>query len=159
MATRSSPIADAMDLVLVLRRVLCVPARAVFEAWTRPEAIVRWRSPQGYTAHSCTIDAHADGAFRFGLRSPDGAERWLQGYFLEVVDAERVVFTEAWEDAEGRPGYETLVTVTLIEQDGHTSLTLHQAVFESVAARDTHAREWSRCLDRLTEQVMARSPR
>ena|SRR5215831_1504904 len=155
MAMRSRPIADAMRRVLVLRRVFSVPAGVVFAAWTRPRDLVRWRGAPGYTAHSCTMDARAGGGFRFGLRSPDGSERWLQGSYLEVVEAERVVFTEAWEDAEGRPGYETLVTVTLIEQDEKTSLTLHQAVFESVTARDAHAEEWSSCLDCLAEQLTA----
>src|SRR5215467_13100592 len=118
MAMETSLVADAMDRVVVLRRMFSAPARAVFAAWTRAEAIVRWRIPRGYMAHSCRIDARAGGVFHLGLRSRDGSDRWLYGDFLEVVDGERVVFTEAGEDAGGSPGYETLVTVTLIELDG-----------------------------------------
>ena len=66
------------------------------------------------------------------MRSPEGTDQWQQGIYREIVEPERLVFTYAWEDAEGKPGHETLVTVTFAEHDGKTKLTVHQAVFESV---------------------------
>ena len=46
------------------------------------------------------------------------------------------MFTHAWEDQQGKPGHETLVTVTFAEHGGKTKLTFHQAVFDSVTSRD-----------------------
>ena len=40
----------------------------------------------------------------------------------------------------GKPGHETLVTVTFADEDGKTRLTFQQAVFKSVEDRDSHAR-------------------
>ena len=62
----------------------------------------------------------------------------LRGVYREIVEPERLVFTYAWEDAEGKPGHETLVTVTFEEFGGKTKLTFHQAVFESVSMCAMH---------------------
>ncbi len=73
----------------------------------------------------------------------------MQGVYREIVEPDRIVFTFAWEDEKGEPGHETLVTVTFAEHDGKTKLTFHQAVFESIADRDSHREGWSECFDRL----------
>jgi uncharacterized protein YndB with AHSA1/START domain len=60
----------------------------------------------------------------------------------------------AWTDADGRPtSPETLLTVIFEEHEGKTKLTLHQAVFESVTARDAHRGGWTSSLDRLAEYL------
>ena len=149
MATRTRPAAEAMARVLVLERAFDAPPSAVFAAWTADVQLLRWWD----TMQACTIDARAGGAFRFGLRGSDSSERRFSGSFLEVVEGERIVFTLAEEARDGRLGHETLVTVTLIEQEGKTFLTLHQAVFESVAARDASEAEWSIRLDLLVAHL------
>ena len=145
MATRIKPAAEAMARVLVLKRAFDATPNVVFAAWTSVERLLRW-----FGIHSCRIDARAGGMFRFGISD---AERWVQGNYLEVVDGERIVFTWAEEHPDGALGHETLVTVTLIEQEGRTFLTLHQAVFESLAQRDAQEAEWLASLERLASIV------
>jgi uncharacterized protein YndB with AHSA1/START domain len=43
--------------------------------------------------------------------------------------------------------------VTFADQDGKTELTLRQAVFETVTARNEHEEGWSGSLDRLAEYL------
>ena len=71
----------------------------------------------------------------------------------ELVEPERLVFSFAWEDKEGRPGHETVVTVSFAEYGAQTKLTLHQAVFETVTARDLHQGGWSSVLECLAEYL------
>jgi uncharacterized protein YndB with AHSA1/START domain len=52
-----------------------------------------------------------------------------------------------------------VVTVTFADLGGKTRLTLHQAVFETVAARDDHQRGWSSCLERFAEYLAMHSQR
>jgi uncharacterized protein YndB with AHSA1/START domain len=87
------------------------------------------------------------------MRSPEGTDHWLQGVYQEIVEPERLVCTWAWEDAEGKLGHETLLTVNFAEHGAKTKLTLHQAIFESVAARDDHRSGWTECLDRLEDYL------
>ena len=153
MAERSSAAIESTERELVITRVLDAPRRLVFKAWTEPERVVRWWGPQGFTMPSCKMDVRPGGAFRFCMRSPDGTDHWLQGVYREIAEPERLVLTWAWEDAEGKPGHETLVTVSFAEHGAKTKLTLHQAVFESITARDSHQGGWTSSLDRLAEYV------
>jgi uncharacterized protein YndB with AHSA1/START domain len=45
------------------------------------------------------------------------------------------------------------VTVTFADLGGKTKLTLHQAVFESITARDAHEGGWTGCLDRFADYL------
>jgi len=88
------------------------------------------------------------------MRSPAGAEHWKQGVYREVVEPERLVFTFAWEDGEGKRGHQTVVTVTFAEQGDKTEPTLHQAVFETVEACNDHRRGWTSTLQRFAEYLV-----
>ncbi len=146
---------DRTERELVLERVLDAPRALVFKAWTEPDRLARWFGPRGFTTTSCSMDVRPGGAFRVCMRGPDGTDHWLRGTYREIVAPERLVFTWAWEDAEGRPGHESLVSVTFAETGGKTKLTLHHALFESRTARDQHEGGWTSCLERLAEYTAA----
>ena len=42
------------------------------------------------------------------MRSPAGTDHWKRGIYREIVKPARIVFTFAWEDADGNPGHELL---------------------------------------------------
>jgi uncharacterized protein YndB with AHSA1/START domain len=80
------------------------------------------------------------------------------GVYREIVPPERLVFTYAWEDEDGRPKHEMLIRLSFVEETGKTRLTLHQTQFESTTARDLHLGGWSSCLERFAE-YLAQQPR
>src|SRR6516164_1264727 len=109
---------------LVITRIFDAPRRLVFEAWTKPEHLARWQgAPRGFTVTTHEVDFRPGGAYRLCMRSPDGIDHWLQGVYREIVEPERLVFTHVWLNAEGKPGKETLVTITFTERGGKTELT------------------------------------
>ena len=140
----------------MVTRVLDAPRPLVFKAWTEPEQVARWWGPQGFVTTLCEMDIRPGGAYRVGMRSPKGTHHVRRGVYREIIEPERIVFTYAWEDAEGRPGHETLVTVTFAEQGTKTKLTLRQAMFETVTARDSHREGWTSCLQRFAEYLERR---
>ena len=162
-STRAS--ANAVERDLVITRVLDAPRRLVFEAWSRPEHMMRWFGPKGFTTPFCTIDFRVGGAFRYCMRSPEGRDYWGIGVYREIVVPERIVYTDAFTDAEGNPvpashdgmssshPPETLVTVTFEEQDGKTKLTLRHGIPETVTERDGTQQGWNELLDRLAEEL------
>jgi len=166
MAAGSSPVMEPVDRVLVIMRIFDAPRELVFRAWTDPEHLVRWFGPRGFTTTIVANDYRPGGAYCLRMRSPDGEEYWNQGVYREIAEPERLVMT--W--GPGRPGNasdngpyleskatrpDTLLTVTFDELAGKTRLTLHQAVFESAAARDSHNRGWNSALDCLAEYLTA----
>ncbi|MGO9607663.1 MAG: SRPBCC domain-containing protein [Candidatus Binataceae bacterium] len=144
-------VSEPADRVVVITRVFDAPRSLVFKAWTQPDHLKRWWGPRGHTTVSARMDLRAGGPWRIGMRAPDGTYEWQQGVFREIVEQERLVFTYAFEDAAGKPGHETIVTVTFADEGGKTRLTVHQAVFETVAVHNDHVRGWGEALDRLAE--------
>lgn len=144
--------AEERERELVITRIFDAPRHLVFQAWTEPDRATRWWGPQGFVTTYCNMDVRQGGAFRVCMRSP-GVEHWKQGVYREVTAPERLVFTFPWEDAEGKPGHQTLVTVTFVAHSDKTELTLRQAVFETVATRDEHQRGWTSTLQRLAEYL------
>jgi uncharacterized protein YndB with AHSA1/START domain len=138
---------------LVITRVFDAPRSLVFRVWTDPEHLARWWGPKGFTTVSCHMDVRPGGTWFRKMRAPDGSEERRRGIYREILEPERLVFTYASEDAEGNPGHETSVTVTFADLGGKTKLTLHQAVFESITARDAHEGGWTGCLDRFADYL------
>ncbi|MHB8384153.1 MAG: SRPBCC domain-containing protein [Candidatus Binataceae bacterium] len=157
MAATSNATAIPAERELIITRIFDAPRKVVYQAWADPEQMVKWLGPKGFTGKIIKMDIRPGGSYRFYMRDPEGGDHWQQGVFREIVEGERIVQTYAWADAEGnaiRP--ETLLTVTFEDHGAKTKLTLHQAVFESVTARDMHRGGWNSALDRL-EEILARA--
>jgi uncharacterized protein YndB with AHSA1/START domain len=147
-------VAVSREHELVITRVFDAPRELVFECWTEPEHLQHWQgAPRGFTVTSSESDIRPGGFFRICMRSPEGADHWLEGGYRDVVKPERLVFTHVWLGANRKPGKETLVTITLAERDGKTELTLRQSGFASVEARDGHKYGWSSALDVLVDYL------
>lgn len=152
MATRLSP-AEAAQRELVITRVFDAPRSLVFKAWTEPERVMCWLGPKGFTALEFEMDLRPGGAWRSRMRSPEGTEYANGGIVREIVEPERLVFTFAWDDEDGKPGREMLVAITFAEREGGTEMTFTQAVFESAEDRDGHREGWGESFDRLAEYL------
>lgn len=120
------------DLEIVMTRVFNAPRALVFDAWTRPEHLVHWFGPRGYTMPVCEVDLRPGGVWRFIMRGPDGAEMGMKGVYREIAAPERLVNTETFDDW---PDSESIVTMTLEEQEGRTTM-ISTSLYESLEARD-----------------------
>jgi uncharacterized protein YndB with AHSA1/START domain len=157
MPARNNAAAEAAERELVITRVFDAPRSLVFETWTKPEHMMRWWGPKGYTLPFCTMDFRAGGVYRFCMRSPEGRDYWVRGVYREIVEPERIVWTGGIEE-EGKPGPETLMTVTFAEHQGKTRLTVHQTFsFESDHTRGAD-QGWTESLVRLAEYLSTVQP-
>ena len=137
------------DRVLEITRVYAAPRKLVYAAITEREHVARWMAPKDFTMPVCEGDLRVGGKWRCCMVSPEGKELWLGGVYTEIVPGRKVVCTHAWDDEDGKPGHETLLTIALEDADGGTKLTLHQAVFVTRESRDGHRGGWTECLDKL----------
>jgi uncharacterized protein YndB with AHSA1/START domain len=117
---------------VVVTRTFNAPARIVFEAWTKPELIMKWWTPKsfGITFISCEADVRPGGTYRyvFGHPSFDKPMAFV-GRYLEVEAPKRLV----WTNEESEDG--SVTTLTLEEKDGRTHLVLSD-LYPSKAALD-----------------------
>jgi uncharacterized protein YndB with AHSA1/START domain len=140
---------------LVITRIFDAPRGLVFKMWTEPEHLGVWWGPRGFTTISGRLDVRPGGAWSRSMQAPSGSIIRKHGIYREIVVPERLVLTYITDDAAGNPGPETLVKVTFADIGGRTRLTLHQAIFESVAARDDHRRGWTGALERFAAYLSA----
>ena len=85
---------------LVLDRVLDAPRAALWRCWTEPELLKQWFCPKPWFVSDVRMDLRVGGEFFALMNGPDGEQFGEPGVFLEVVDGERLVFTDAL-----RPGW------------------------------------------------------
>jgi uncharacterized protein YndB with AHSA1/START domain len=121
---------------IMLTRTFDAPRKLVWKAWTKPEQLMRWWGPEGFTSPVCKVDLRMGGKYLFCMRSPDGKDYWSTGVYREIAEPERIVCTDCFADEKGNvvPAYyygmpsdwpsELLVTITLEELQGGTRLTL-----------------------------------
>jgi uncharacterized protein YndB with AHSA1/START domain len=94
------------------------------------------------------------------MRGPDGTEFASHGIYLEVVENERVVFTDAFIDA-WTPSKKPFMTaiVTFEDEDGKTRYTA-RARHWTIEDREQHEKMgfhegWGQCADQL--EALART--
>jgi len=119
---------------LVVTRRFHASARAVFEAWTRPELLTRWWAPKsfGVSFLSCEADARTGGAYRFVFAHPvSGQPMAFFGRYLDVTPPVRLVWTND-EDGEGG----AVTTVTFEEDAGGGTRVVMRDLHPSKAALD-----------------------
>lgn len=145
---------DEKDRELLITRVFDAPREIVFRAWTDPKQLAQWYAPEGFTVAFLEMDLRPGGAWKKCMRSPAGEEYWRHGVYLEISPPRRIAFTYLSDDPNSDPEHETIVTVTFAEQGKKkTLLTLRQANFDSVAARDAHNFGWTSAMQRFGEFV------
>ncbi|MGZ6017854.1 MAG: SRPBCC family protein [Phenylobacterium sp.] len=120
--TSRTTVERTSDRELVATRTVDGPARIVFEAWTKPELIMRWWAPAsfGITFLSCETDVRTGGSYRYVFRHPTSGEPMaFFGKYIEVEPNARLVWTNE-EEADG-----AVTTVTFEEKDGKTRVVVH----------------------------------
>jgi len=130
------------DRELVATRTLDGPARLVFEAWTKPELIMRWWAPKsfGISFLSCETDVRTGGSYRFvfGHAASEQPMAFF-GRYIEVTPPSRLVWTND-EEEDG-----AMTTVTFVEKDGKTLVVVHdlypskEALDGAIASESTGA--------------------
>jgi uncharacterized protein YndB with AHSA1/START domain len=134
MTTRTVTLTLPTDREVRVTRRFDAPRALVFRALTTPEVLKRWMlGPEGCALAVCTIDLRVGGAFRYVWRKPSGREMGMGGVYRAIEPPARLVYTEVFDD--DWTGGETVVTNTLDEDRGRTTLTV-TILFASKAARD-----------------------
>lgn len=145
---------------LVLTRLINAPREKLFRAWTEPELLKQWFCPRPWTTPVFETDVRVGGSTFCIMRGPDGSEHPNHGVYLEVVQNERLVFTDAytraWEPS-GKPFFTCILTFE--DEAGQTRYTA-RARHWNEADRETHEKMgfhegWGKATDQLEAVVAA----
>lgn len=120
------------DKVLILERIFDAPRELVFNMFKDPEHLKHWWGLSGWELPVCRIDFQPGGIWHFCMKCMDqnqgesyGMESWGKVVYKEIVEPEKILYTDYFSDAEGNidenmPASE--VTLEFIDLNGKTKL-------------------------------------
>ena len=85
-------------LTLEFEGRLAAPRGAVWRCWTEPELFKRWHCPKPWFVSEADFDLRPGGRMKSVMRGPDGERIDNEGVWLEVVEGERLSFTDAYRE-------------------------------------------------------------
>lgn len=117
---------DLDKQVFIMERVFDAPLELAFKAFSDADLLAQWWGPKGWTLPVCNLDFRPGGVWHYCMRGPGGEESWGKAIYQEIVEPERIVYTDIFSNEEGTTVEgmpQTVVTVTFAEQDGKTKIT------------------------------------
>lgn len=133
---------------LTLVRKFRASPQALFDAWTRPEAVTQWFGRHMTETIKAEADLRVGGAYRFEIRFENGDSHVVSGEYREITAPEKLVFTWFWAST---PENVSQVTVTITPDGDGAKLTLLHEQFASEEARDMHNTGWTAGLENMAK--------
>jgi uncharacterized protein YndB with AHSA1/START domain len=114
---------NTQDRELLISRKLNAPIELVWEVWTKPEHIVNWWGPDGFTNTINTMDMSPGGEWDLIMHGPDGTDYKNKSIFKEVIRFKKIVYEHiSW------PGF--IATIEFQAQGEQTFISWHM-LFET----------------------------
>lgn len=150
---------------MVIERSFDAPVDLVWQMWTDPEHFKEWYGPEGASIPVAKMDVRVGGRrlVCMDVQSPSGPmQMWFAGEYREVVENERLVYTEYMSDESGNErlpsdmgmpeGHPTTTEVHIDLQDvgGRTRMVL---THRGIPADSPGAAGWTMALDKLAARV------
>lgn len=106
--------ASAEKREMRITRLLNAPVELVWEVWTKPEHLVNWWGPNGFTTTIQQMNVKEGEEWRLTMHGPDGTNYPNRSIFKEVVPFEKIVFEHF------NPHF--ITTVVFTSKDGQTEI-------------------------------------
>lgn len=130
-----------------LQRVVSAAPDDAFTHWVDATARQNWYAPQDNWIIEAETVLRVGGSWRV-LFGPSRDEMYLEhGVFEDIDRPHRLVYTTLYEFPDGRPSFETHVTVTFEPVDGGTLVTVVDKGYPTDEQRARHESGWPYFLD------------
>jgi uncharacterized protein YndB with AHSA1/START domain len=158
-------------LDLKLERIVDLPPKAIWDAWTQPALLKKWFTPAPWKTVSCRVDLRAGGQFHSVMRGPNGEEHDNEGCYLEVIPRRRLVWTNVMRSGfrplvvppPGVPEHLGFAFTAVLTLTPRGKGTRYQALVRHATVQGREAHEamgfhagWSAALDQLIAMVKGR---
>ncbi|WP_371194895.1 SRPBCC domain-containing protein [Glaciecola sp. SC05] len=118
----------------------------VFEAFTRPELLIRWSAPGNLSVSQFHSHCVAGGNYQMVVQSADGFQQTVVGTYQDIQHNSSLSFTWRWEDTNDI----SKVEINFSEKEnGATNIRLSQRGFKR--EQDMHQQQysWLACFEKL----------
>ena len=142
---------------VTLHRVLKAPPMRVYRAFIEADALAKWLPPHGFTCRVEHLEASVGGTFRMSFTNfGSGHSHAFGGEYLELVENERIVHTDKFDDAN-LPG-EMRVVIALKPVMVGTELSIEQSGIPAAIPVEACYLGWQESLLQLAHLVEPEIP-
>jgi uncharacterized protein YndB with AHSA1/START domain len=150
---------------VVIERSFDAPVDLIWQMWTDPEHFKAWYGPSGATIPVAQMDVRVGGTRLVGMevQTPGGAmQMWFTGEYREVVENQRLVYTESMADEHGNvlspsdmgmPESHPMTTEVRVELEAAGGRTKIVMTHSGIPADSPGAAGWNMAFDKLTVYV------
>lgn len=118
----------------------------VYDAFTRPELLIKWCAPGNLSVSQFHSHYVAGGNYQMVLQSPDGFQQTVVGTYQDIKENHSVSFTWRWEDTNDI----SKVEINFVEKaNGTTNIKLSQRGFKREQDMLHQQFGWLACFDKL----------
>lgn len=89
--------------LIEITREFSVPVEKLFHAFTNAEDLKVWWWPKDLYADRIDLDLREGGRYFFNMKGYDQGGGGMTGEFEEIIENKRLVMTDQFADAKGRP--------------------------------------------------------
>lgn len=147
----------AKENELTITRILNAPRELVFEAFTKPEHLIKWWGPRGFTNTFKEINIKPGGVWRFTMHG------WGQDFpnkivYKEIIKNERISYEHSGDDNPDDDAHFDAV-ITFEEQAAKKTRLTMTLIFKTKAERDNVVEKsgavdgGNQTIDKLEEQL------
>jgi uncharacterized protein YndB with AHSA1/START domain len=150
---------------LVIERSLDAPVDLIWQMWTDPHHFKAWYGPEGATIPVAKMDVRVGGTrlVCMKMQTPDGAmQMWFTGKYRDVVENERLVYTESMSDENGNvrsasemgmPEGHPTTTEVRVELEDVGDVTKMVMTHAGIPSDSPGAAGWTMAFDKLAAHV------
>lgn len=133
---------------VIMTKLIPESRESVFAAWTHPELLQAWLSPQGMSLKVKKIEPKPGGHFRFECSGPKGL--YVQsGTITEYRPYEKIVYISRIEGPDGILWSDILDTIEFKDKFGGTEILIKQKGPTDPSAIEESEKGWIKSLDQL----------
>ena len=153
-----------------VEREFDVPIERIWRAWTEPEDLRAWWSPEGFTCPRAEADVRPGGRIWVTMRAPAEWGGFEQHSAWDITDLDpprRLEYVHRFTDAEGAaitpaeagipiegvPDEGEHEVVLRALEGGRTRLEMTESGYTTEEARDLSRQGLEQCLDKMTRLV------
>jgi uncharacterized protein YndB with AHSA1/START domain len=156
--------ASSTDAVVIEHR-FDAPVELIWQMWTDPDHFREWFGPEGASIPTAKMDVRVGGSrlVCMEVQTPNGPmQMWFTGKYLEVVENERLVYTESMSDENGvvkspadmgMPAGHPTTTEVRVEIDIDGSGTRMMLTHSGIPEGSPGATGWRMAIDKLTKYL------
>jgi len=141
---------------LSLTRLLDAPREKLFRCWTDTELLKQWFVPKPWTIARVDLDVRPGGSTLIVMKNPEGDEFPNPGIYLEIVENEKIVLTDAYTSAWVPSAKPFMTAIVTFADEGdktrYTAIARHWSEEDRKAHEEMGFHEgWGICADQLEE--------